>query len=87
MKFPIPNEHVLPHLIDPILPPKLSRNSNDVNRFIGALLGLAVGDSLGAGVSNIASIRSMAFRSIVGGSPEPHFGRDSSKNWSLLSRP
>jgi ADP-ribosylglycohydrolase len=50
MTFPLPNEHVLPHLIKLIPPPTLSQNNIDVNRFIGSLLGLAVGDALGASV-------------------------------------
>jgi ADP-ribosyl-[dinitrogen reductase] hydrolase len=48
LKFPSPVDHVLPHEIKCISPNGVSKISGDVNRFVGSLVGLAVGDALGA---------------------------------------
>jgi ADP-ribosylglycohydrolase len=50
MNFHLPNQHVLPHQIQPVPPPKLSQNDFTIDRVIGSLVGLAVGDALGASV-------------------------------------
>ena len=52
MNFPTPHDRVLPHLITITKPPKTQEPEGDIklNRIRGSLLGLAVGDALGASV-------------------------------------
>ncbi|CAF3711230.1 unnamed protein product [Rotaria sp. Silwood1] len=48
--FPSPYDHVLPHQIKVTFPDDFSANENTLDRVVGSLLGLAIGDALGASV-------------------------------------
>jgi ADP-ribosyl-[dinitrogen reductase] hydrolase len=50
MKFPSPDAHVLPATIPCESPPTKSSDAETVKRVVGSMVGLAVGDALGASV-------------------------------------
>ncbi|CAF1044329.1 unnamed protein product [Rotaria sp. Silwood1] len=50
LKFPSPYDNVLPHQIQVIFPKDLSPKEPTLDRVIGSLVGLAIGDALGASV-------------------------------------
>jgi ADP-ribosyl-[dinitrogen reductase] hydrolase len=50
IKFPSPYDKVLPDQIKPEKPPEIDDNDVTCNRMIGSLIGLAIGDALGASV-------------------------------------
>jgi ADP-ribosyl-[dinitrogen reductase] hydrolase len=50
LKFPLPHQKILPHDIPLVRPPRGSQDTATLERIIGSLVGLAVGDALGASV-------------------------------------
>ncbi|CAF4564251.1 unnamed protein product, partial [Rotaria sp. Silwood2] len=50
IKFPSPHDRVLPHQIQVTFPEDLATKEVTLDRVIGSLIGLAVGDALGASV-------------------------------------
>jgi len=50
LEFPRPEEKILPHNIAIVWPPTETNDSDALDRITGSLVGLAVGDALGASV-------------------------------------